>query len=148
MTDNALAHNALAERRLKIVREHMEAENRLDFDAAINTFDHPHYELVGAGQTFDGEAEVRDYYRASRTAFPDQRNEIISLRIAGDAVITEFWLMGTHEGRLRTPAGEMAPTGKPFRIRMAAFFEFDGEKIAAERIYFDRMSMLEQLTGG
>lgn len=143
-----MTDNALTERRLRIVREHMDAENRLDFDAAINTFDHPHYELVGGGQIFDGEEQVREYYRASRRAFPDQRNEIISLRIAGDAVITEFWLMGTHEGPLKTPGGEMPPTGKPFRIRMAAFFEFAGEKIAAERIYFDRMSMLEQLTGG
>jgi len=138
----------LSERRIQIVRDHMEAENRLDFDAAINTFDHPHYELVGTGQTFDGEQEVREYYRASRDAFPDQHNEIISLCSAGDAVITEFWLMGTHKGPLKTPGGDLPPTGKTFRVRMAAFFEFDGEKISAERIYFDRMSLLQQLTGG
>ena len=138
----------LAERRLKTVREHMEAENVLDFEAALSTFDHPHYELVGSGQVFDGPDEVRDYYRQSRAAFPDQRNEIISLRQAGDAVITEFWLLGTHEGPLRTPGGELPPTGKPFKVRMSAFFEFDGDKIVCERIYFDRMSILEQLTGG
>ncbi|MCB2113258.1 MAG: ester cyclase [Parvularculaceae bacterium] len=138
----------LGARRLRIVREHMEAENQLDFDAAIETFDRPRYELVGTGQTFDGESEVREYYRASREAFPDQRNEIVSLRSAGDAVVTEFWLLGTHEGPLKTPGGELAPTGKTFRIKMVAIFEFAGEKIAAERIYFDRMSLLQQLTGG
>ena len=138
----------LAARRLEIIREHMEAENVLDFDAAINTFDHPRYELVGSEQVFDGEEQVREYYRRSRSAFPDQRNEIISLRQADDAVITEFWLLGTHKGPLKTPAGEMPPTGKPFKVRMCAIFEFEGEKIVCERIYFDSMSMMRQLTAG
>lgn len=48
-------------RRLAVVREHMESENRLDFDATIATFDHPRYELIGSGQVFDGEDEVRRY---------------------------------------------------------------------------------------
>ena len=141
-----MTNAALAARRLEIIREHMEAENVLDFDAAINTFDHPRYELVGSEQVFDGEEQVREYYRRSRSAFPDQRNEIISLRQAGDAVITEFWLLGTHKGPLKTPAGEMPPTGKPFKVRMCAIFEFEGEKIVCERIYFDSMSMMRQLT--
>jgi steroid delta-isomerase-like uncharacterized protein len=142
-----MTSDTLAEQRLKVIREHMAAENVYDFDAAIATFAHPRYELVGTGQAFDGEDEVRAYYRQSRTAFPDQRNEIISLRQTGDAVITEFWLMGTHKGPLKTPAGELPATGKAFKVRMSAFFEFDGDKIVCERIYFDRMSILEQLTG-
>lgn len=137
----------LAERRLMTVREHMEAENVYDFDAALGTFDHPRYELVGSQQVFDGPDEVTAYYSQSRTAFPDQRNEIISLRQAGDAVITEFWLLGTHKGPLTIPGGELPPTGKEFKVRMSAFFEFEGDKIVCERIYFDRMSILEQLTG-
>ena len=141
--------HAIVEKRLKIVRDHMEAENRLDFDAAIETFDHPRYELVGTGQVFNGADEVRDYYRRSRTAFPDQHNEIISLRVAGeDAIITEFWLMGTHKGLLATPMGEIPPTGKSFKVRMCAVFEFENEKIVCERIYFDAMTMMRQLTEG
>ena len=38
-----------------VIREHMESENRLDFDVTIATFDHLRYELVGTGQVFDGE---------------------------------------------------------------------------------------------
>ena len=37
---------ALRRRREAIVREHMDSENRLDFDATMNTFEHPRYELV------------------------------------------------------------------------------------------------------
>lgn len=126
-----------------VVREHMEAENVLDFDRALGTFGQPRYELIGTGQVFDGPEEVAKYYRDSRTAFPDQRNEVISMRHADDAVITEFWLMGTHTG----PLGDLAATGRQFRVRMAAFFEFAGSELVCERIYFDSGSILRQLTG-
>jgi steroid delta-isomerase-like uncharacterized protein len=124
-----------------VIREHMDSENRLDFDATIATFDHPRYELIGTGQVFDGEEEVRGYYAASRAAFPDQRNEIHSLRHADDAIVVEFDLLGTHLGAF---AG-FAPTGKTFRCRMAAVFEFDGDRITCERIYFDSATILRQL---
>jgi steroid delta-isomerase-like uncharacterized protein len=124
-----------------VIREHMESENRLDFDVTIATFDHPRYELVGTGQMFDGEEQVRNYYAASRAAFPDQRNEIHSLRHADDAVVVEFDLLGTHLGNF---AG-FDPTGRTFRCRMAAIFEFDGDRIVCERIYFDSGTILRQL---
>jgi steroid delta-isomerase-like uncharacterized protein len=124
-----------------VIREHMESENRLDFDTTIATFDHPRYELVGTGQVFDGEEQVRQYYAASRAAFPDQRNEIHSLRHADDAVVVEFDLLGTHLGNF---AG-FDPTGRTFRCRMAAVFEFDGDRIVCERIYFDSGTILRQL---
>ena len=64
------------------MREHMESENVHDFDATIGTFGHPRYEIVATGEIYDGEAEVRRYYGETRAAFPDQRNELISLRHA------------------------------------------------------------------
>ena len=140
---------AIAEKRLKIVRDHMEAENALDFDAAIGTFNHPRYELVATGQIFDGVEGVQDYSRRSRAAFPDQNNELISLRLAGDdAIISEFWLMGTNKRPPSAPMGKIPPTGKSFRVRMCAVFEFEDEKIVCERLYFDSMSLMRQLTGG
>ena len=124
-----------------VIRDHMEAENRLDFDAAIATFDHPRYELVGTGQVFEGADDVRKYYATSRAAFPDQRNEIHTLRHADDAVVVEFDLRGTHLGNF---AGNEA-TGRAFRCRMAAIFEFSGDRIVCERIYFDSATLLRQL---
>jgi steroid delta-isomerase-like uncharacterized protein len=124
-----------------VIREHMESENRLDFDTAIATFDQPRYELIGTGQVFEGEEQVREYYATSRSAFPDQRNEIHTLRHADDAVVVEFDLLGTHLG---TFAG-FEPTGRTFRCRMAAIFEFDGARIVCERIYFDSGTVLRRL---
>jgi len=131
----------LRNRRDAVIREHMESENRLDFDATIATFTHPRYELIGTGQVFDGTDEVMDYYRSSRAAFPDQRNLIHTLRHADDAVIVEFDLLGTHTGDFLG----VAPTGNTFRARMAAIFEFEGDRITCERIYFDSGTVLRQL---
>ena len=126
-----------------MVREHMEAENRHDYDAVLGTFAHPRYELMATGQTFDGEDEVRRYFTLSRTPFPDQRNELVSLRHADDAVVVEFWLLGTHHG----PIAGVAPTGREFKCRMTALFLFEGAKIVCERVYFDSATILRQLTG-
>jgi steroid delta-isomerase-like uncharacterized protein len=135
------APTALRARREAVVREHMASENRHDFDATLATFAHPRYELVATGQVFDGEEEVRQYYAASRAAFPDQRNEIRALHHADDAVIVEFDLMGTHRGTfLGAP-----PTGRTFTCRMAAVFVFEGDHIVCERVYFDAATILRQL---
>ncbi len=142
MSDAALSPEAVRAERERVVRRHMEAENELDFDAVIDTFSHPRYELIATGRTFDGEDEVRAYFAESRGAFPDQRNELISLRHADDAVIVEFWLRGTHLGQL----GPYEPTGRTFECRMTAFFVFEGAKIVIERVYWDTATMLRQLT--
>lgn len=133
----------LREERERIVRLHMEAENVHDFDAVIDMFGHPRYELIATDRVHDGEAAVRDYFAETRSAFPDQRNEVISLRHADDAVIVEFWLLGTHRGALMG----IEPTGREFRCRMMSFFLFDGAKLVCERVYFDAATILRQLTG-
>jgi steroid delta-isomerase-like uncharacterized protein len=131
----------LRARREAVVREHMESENRQDFEATLATFAHPRYELIATGQVFDGEDEVRRYYAASRAAFPDQRNAVHALHHADDAVIVEFDLMGTHRG----PFLGVAPTGRAFACRMVALFLFAGDRIVCERVYFDAATILRQL---
>jgi len=133
----------LRTRREAVVREHMEAENRHDYDTVLATFAHPRYELMATGQVFDGEDEVRRYFELSRTPFPDQRNELVSLRSTDDAVIVELDLLGTHLGPLR----DAEPTGRTFRSRMAALFIFEdgGDGIVCERVYFDSSDILRQL---
>jgi steroid delta-isomerase-like uncharacterized protein len=126
-----------------LVREHMDSENRHEFDVTLGTFEHPRYEIVPTGDVYDGPEEVSRYFRETRTAFPDQRNELIALHHADDAVIAEFWLRGTHQGPLRG----IEPTGKSFECRCAAFFIFEGESLVCERVYFDAATIAQQLLG-
>ena len=131
----------LRARREAIVREHLDSENEHDFDATIGTFEHPRYELVATGDVYDGEEAVREYFAESRRAFPDQRNELIALHHADDAVIAEVYVLGTHLGPLRA----MPPTGRPFRCRTSAHFVFEGDRLVCERSYFDQLTVMRQL---
>ena len=138
----------LAARRIETVRRHMALEVTHDWDGVIATFEHPRYELYGSGAVFDGEAAVRGYFAASRVPFPDQGNEIIAIAANGDTVLVEFWLTGTHLGPLRAGGGKVIePTGRAFRVRIAASFEFapGSDRIVCERPYFDQGAVLRAL---
>ncbi|HUS21264.1 MAG TPA: ester cyclase [Aeromicrobium sp.] len=131
--------------REKVVLDHFHDEVRQDWDATLSTFPHPHYELIPLMRVHNGDAEVREYYHDTRVAFPDQDHEIIDLRHSHDAVIVEFWLLGTHKG----PLGKIPPTGSRHRTRMTAYFVFDSdENLVTERIYFDQLTIVKQLIGG
>src|SRR5215212_4605530 len=138
-----MAETPLRERREAVVREHMESENRHEFGVTMATFDHPRYEIVPTGEVFDGPDEVARYFEMTRGAFPDQRNENATLRVADDAVIVEFDLLGTHQGELRG----IPPTGREFRCRVCAIFEFPpgSDHIVCERVYFDSATIARQL---
>jgi limonene-1,2-epoxide hydrolase len=137
----------LEARRIETVRRHMALEITHDWDGVIATFDHPRYEMYGSGAVFDGEAAVRGYFAASRTPFPDQGNEIIAIAADGETVLVEFWLTGTHLGPLKIGDRTLAPTGRSFRVRMAATFEFKpgSDKIVCERPYFDQSAVLKAI---
>lgn len=137
----------LQARRIETVKRHMALEITHEWDEVIATFDHPRYEMHGGGQVFDGEEAVRAYFAASRTPFPDQGNKIIAIAAADDTVLVEFWLTGTHLGPLRVGDKVAPPTGKAFKVRMAATFEFKpgSDRIVCERPYFDQGMVVRAL---
>jgi steroid delta-isomerase-like uncharacterized protein len=124
-----------------LVVEHMESENRHDYDATIETFDHPRYELIATGDIYDGPEEVAAYFEETRTAFPDQRNELIALHHSDDAVLVEAMLYGTHLGSFRG----LPATGRKFEMRFLAVFVFEEDRLVCERVYFDAGTVLRQL---
>jgi steroid delta-isomerase-like uncharacterized protein len=132
---------ASRKKREEIVREHMDSENRHEFDATLDTFAHPRYELIATGEVYDGTDEVQGYYDQTRRAFPDQRNELLALHHADDAVLVEAVVRGTHKGPLRS----LPPTGREFELPILAIFEFEGNKLVCERVYFDQTTVLRQL---
>jgi len=127
--------------REEIVLEHMDSENRHDYEATIATFDHPRYELIGTGEVYDGHDEVARYFEETRTAFPDQRNEVIAIHHSDLAVLVEAWVRGTHLG----PYRGLPPTGRRFEMQFVAVFVFEGDRLVCERVYFDTNTVLRQL---
>jgi steroid delta-isomerase-like uncharacterized protein len=132
----------LRQRRLTVIKEHMDTEVTHEFDRTLATFNgHPHYEIMATGQVFDGDADVMGYYRTTRTAFPDQRHDNSRFHVADDAVIVEFDLLGTNLGEFYG----LPPTGKAFRVPIIAVFFFEDDRIVNERIYFDSASLVTQI---
>lgn len=131
----------LRRRREQAVERLVTAINEGDAAAAADVFAHPRFELIGLNRVYDGRDAVERYLRDRRTAFPDQRYELISLHHADDAVIAEFWLAGTHLGDVEG----LPASGRAFRCRMASFFEFDGDRLTCQRLYFDVGTIARQL---
>ncbi len=133
------------QRRLDLIREHMDTEVTHEFGRTLATFNgHPRYEIMPTGQVFDGADEVMNYYRMTRTAFPDQRHDNARFHVTADAVIVEFDLLGTNLGEFYG----LPPTGKSFRVPIIAVFFFDGDRILNERVYFDSASLVTQIGRG
>jgi steroid delta-isomerase-like uncharacterized protein len=133
---------ALRQRREEVVLEHFASETDQEFDRTLATFNgHPHYEIMATGQVFDGDEEVMDYYRTTRTAFPDQRHDNVRFHVAEHSTVAEFDLLGTNLG----PFYGLPPTGRSFRVPVIAVFFFDGDRIVNERVYFDAASLVNQI---
>jgi hypothetical protein len=122
------ASTALRALREAIVLEHLESENEREFGAALDVFDNPRCEIVATGEVFDGAEEFAGYYARLGAEFPDRRSRILELHHADCAVIVEVELEGSR------PEG-----GGPFRVRMTAFFVFDGASLVGKRVYGGRL---------
>ena len=129
------------EQREQIVRRHIAAENSGDLDAMIATFHHPHYQVVPIGAISDGEAAVRELVAGLMRGFPDFHFEPLSLHHADEAVIVEARMTGTHRGEW---AG-LTPRGGRMDIRLACVFDFEGEQLVNETVYFDFATLQRQL---
>lgn len=128
-------------RRQQLVRDHVDAENRADYEAALATFSHPRYEYVASDEIYDGADEVMAHWDELHTAFPDQEVKIVALHSSDDAVLMEAVARGTHQG----PYRGLPPTGRKMEQPFLGIFVFEGEDLVCERVYYDTATVLRQL---
>jgi predicted ester cyclase len=76
---------------------------------------------------------------------PDLRIEIKQLLSVGPAAAAEGTFVGTHDGVLHNPNGDVAPTGRAVEFRWAAVYATDGDTLKSEHLFFDQMDFLSQL---
>ena len=116
----------LREKREALVREHMDSENRHEFDDTLATFAHLRYELVATGEVHDGAEEVMRYFTDSRTAFgPAQRAAGAPPRRRRGA--GRGRRARHHLGRL----GGLPPTGRSCELPILAIFAFEEKASSA-----------------
>jgi steroid delta-isomerase-like uncharacterized protein len=131
------------QKRLSIVDEHIAHEVGQRLDPLVATFgDDPEWHNMPAGDVLQGHSAIRAFYAALFAGFPDFGLDVRHRHVAQDAVIVEAELLGTHRGEwMGIPA-----TGKSLRLPICAVFTFTpDDRVKAEVVYYDRLTMLSQL---
>jgi steroid delta-isomerase-like uncharacterized protein len=129
--------------RLEIVDEHVRRENAQDLAGIMATFgEQAWYDDEPWGEHHDGRDAVRRYYQDLLAALPDLHIDIAHRLAAEDGVALEVRISGTHLGSWRG----LPPTGRRVEFPLCGLYTFDEEgKLAGERIYYDRGSVLQQV---
>lgn len=125
-----------------VVTQHIEAFNGRDREGEPWA---DGAELVAPGASVSGRDEVLGFLDVFQEAFPDGRLEVGRLLVDGSSVAVEGMFVGTHDGVLHSPDGDIAPTGKAVELRWASAYEVSGAALASEHLYFDQMDLLGQL---
>jgi len=71
--------------------------------------------------------------------------QVHALHVTGDVAVEEGTFTGTHDGVLRSPAGDIPPTGRPVTVGYIQVLRFRDGKHVSFNLMFDRLLMLEQL---
>jgi steroid delta-isomerase-like uncharacterized protein len=129
--------------RLKMVDEHIARENQHDLDGILRTFGKSaRYDDEPWDNHYIGRNGVRTYYQGLLGALPDLRIEVQRRYASEDAVILEVMITGHHLGSWRG----LLPTGRYVRFPLCGIFVFDeDDRLAGEKIYYDRATVLRQL---
>jgi steroid delta-isomerase-like uncharacterized protein len=132
---------SLREKRDAVVFEHVHAENRHDVAAAVATFHTPCYRVMPMGIVHDGEQAVGELLSGIFKGFPDFTVDIDKTYHSEDAVVLEMKMKGTHLGDW---AGLKA-TGRSMDVPIVCIFEFEGDRLTCEKVYFDMATLVNQL---
>jgi len=129
--------------RMSVVEEHVRCENRHDLNAVMATF--------GTDARYDdepwddhriGTESVRSYYGELMRALPDLAIEVRHRHAASESVVLEVTIRGTHLG----PWRGLPATARRLEFPLCGVFAFDADdRLASERIYYDRGAVLGQL---
>ena len=130
---------------LELARQHDEAFNAQNADARAR-LESPGIEVVmPGGMQLHGHEEVMQVVRAFWEALPNGKIVPDNQIAAGETVVAEGLLMGTHSGPFRTPAGEVPPSGNEVALRFATVKRFEGDKLVSEHLYFDQLEFMQQI---
>ncbi len=124
--------------------EHIAAFNAHD-TSALTANEAPDIEFEAPGVKLHGREQVAQFFATYWRAFPDAQVTLRSRVIDGSTVVSENVLAGTHTGPLRTPNGDIPPTGRRVESHGIAVQRIQAGLVASEHLYFDQLEMLAQL---
>ena len=129
--------------RIAVVEQHIRLENEHDLEGVLRTFgDTARYDDEPWGEHYEGPSGVRLFYEQLMGALPDLAIEVQRRHVTDDAILMEVTIRGTHLGSWRG----LPPTGRRIEFPLCGIYTFDaGDRLAGEKIYYDRGTVLRQL---
>jgi steroid delta-isomerase-like uncharacterized protein len=129
--------------RIAIVEQHVRLENEHDLEGVLATFgDGARYDDEPWDEHYDGRSGVRTFYAQLMRALPDLKIDIQRRHITDDAILLEVVIRGTHLGGWRG----LPATGRQIQFPLCGIYTFDSaNRLAGEKIYYDRGTVLRQL---
>jgi ketosteroid isomerase-like protein len=128
-----------------LVTRYYQALSDADWDAYDQLLA-PDVELEAfGGVTSTGVDAVRAFDQVWKTAAPDFSITPLLQARNGEYVLCEILVWGTQTEVLSLPSGDLPPTGLEFGGKGVGIFEVRDGRISAQRIYFDRMVLVEML---
>jgi len=129
--------------RTALVEQHVGLENAHDLDGVLGTFgDGAHYDDEAWGEHYSGLNGVREFYSQLMKALPDLDIKVVRRHVTEESIVLEVLIRGTQLG----PWRGLPATGRKVEIPLCGVYTFDEQdRLAGERIYYDRASVLRQL---
>jgi len=129
--------------RVAIVEQHIRLENEHDLEGVLRTFgDTARYDDEPWGAHYEGQNGVRKFYEQLMNALPDLEIEVQRRHVTEDTIVVEVIIRGTHLGAWRG----LPATGRRVDFPLCGVYTFDSEdRLAGEKIYYDRGTVLRQL---
>jgi steroid delta-isomerase-like uncharacterized protein len=105
------------------------------------------YVEAGTGRTIEGAEAYLALCQGWRMAIPDVRGTV-HRTLEGDGVVAqEVTWVGTHDGPLPTPNGDIPPTGRPISVDATLWVEVRGDAVAQVHHHLDVMALMAQIEG-
>lgn len=123
------------------VEAHMRLENAHDLPACIGEFSRPRYDVLSLGDVYDGADRVEDFLADNLRGFPDFEFVPVRISPSTECVVVEGRFTGTHDGTWNG----LPATGRRVDFPMCLVFDFEGDDMVGERLYFDLGTPLRQL---
>jgi steroid delta-isomerase-like uncharacterized protein len=121
------------------------AFNRRDTDGLAALWA-PDFEYEGpGGERSTGRAAAIVRERALWAAFPDIQADLSRHLVAGERLVIEGRMRGTHDGPLRLGSTTVPASGRRIDVAFVALFRFVDGLVAHERVVYDRADLLVQL---
>jgi len=128
----------------EFIRQWFEAFNRGDLEAIV-AMCHPDVDLSNSDGSYHGHDGVRAAFKPIIDSGSEWDTRVTNVVDAGDTVVAEFTLRGRHTRPLVTAQGTIPPTNKMIELPAIGVYELRGDKLAASRGQFDRITLMVQL---